>query len=161
MIDIKGGFQMDTRDFMRKFMKIAQDTIPSLAGRGLFMAGNELLRDGIKIPPQAPFREGHLRGSARTQGEGQVMHQLTSSEKKAFRAFKNEAAIWVLAGFNIDYAAKWHELSWIKSARINWTRTGAKLPGPKYLESKMAMFKDKYMKIAATAIRPENAPMIE
>lgn len=155
MIDIKGGFQMDTKDFMQKFLKIAQETVPSLAGQGLFRAANELLRDAIKVVPMAPFREGHLRGSARSQGEGQAMHQLTGTQKKAFRAYKTDAGIWILVGFNIEYAARWHELSRAKAAKINWTLPGS---GPKYLESKMAMFKDKYMKIAADFINPRNAP---
>lgn len=158
MIDIKGGFQMNTKDFMQKFLKIAQETVPSLAGQGLFRAGNELLRDAIKIVPRAPFREGHLRGSARTQGAGQAMHQLTSGQKKAFRAHKTDAGIWVLVGFNIEYAARWHEIDQMYSIWVKWTLPGS---GRKYLESKMAMFKDKYMKIAADFITPRNTAMIE
>ena len=129
----KSGFTMDFTKFNKGFGRIAKDTIPSEAGKGLFKAGNELLRDGIKVKPYAPFDKGDLRGSARVNNA-----EVTNGK------------ISVDAGFNIEYAAKLHELTPAQDSKTSWTLPGS---GRKYLESKMSMFKNKYMKIAADHIK--------
>lgn len=120
---------VDFSEFEKNFKKIVESVIPEEAGKGLFEAGNALLHDAIYEKPYAPFDEGHLRASART----------TKAEVK-------DGDISILAGFNIVYAARWHELSPAEDKRINWSLPGS---GRKYLESKMIQFKEKYMQIVA------------
>jgi len=105
--------------------------------KGLFEAGNELLLEAVKVPPQAPKLHGDLWGSRRTE---------TLKGTKP--------GMGIAAGFNMIYAARWHELTPAEDAKINWTRDkGAVSPGAKYLETKMWMFKDKYLKIIGEYLR--------
>jgi len=127
------GFTLDFTDFEKQFKVIVEKAIPQEAGRGLFKATNELLNDAITKLPYAPFDEGHLRGSARTD-----------------KANFEHGSISVTGGFNISYAGRWHELSLAEDIRINWTLPGS---GRKYLEIKMTMYKDKYMEITAEHIK--------
>jgi len=123
---------IDFMDFDRGFAKVAEKVSEKEAGKGLFKAGNELLRDAVKEIPYAPVDEKILIGSGRTN-----------------KAEVKEGEVSVAAGFNIIYAARWHELTPEEDSRINWTKPGS---GRKYLESKMARHKDKYMKIVAMHI---------
>lgn len=124
---------MDFSKFKEAFRKITEKTIPKEAGKGLFKAGNELLSDAIKKSPKAPFDEGHLRASARVD-----------------KAEVKRREISVDAGFNIEYAARWHEIPKGAEKNINWSLPGS---GRKYLETKMYQFKDKYMYIAALHVK--------
>lgn len=123
---------IDFMDFDRGFAKVAEKVSEKEAGKGLFKAGNQLLRDAEEEQPYAPYELGDLRGSGRT----------TKAEVK-------EGEVFVVAGFNIKYAARWHELTPEEDGKISWTTPGS---GRKYLESKMARYKDKYMKIVAMHI---------
>ena len=123
---------VDCSDFEKGFAKIIKKASDEEAGKGLFKAGNELLHDAINTQPFAPFDEGALRGSARTN----------KAEVK-----KDEVS--TVAGFNIVYAARWHELTPEEDSKISWSLPGS---GRKYLESKMVMFKEKYMGIVAKHI---------
>ena len=129
----KTGFFIDPDDFLKDFTKIVDSAIPELAGKSLFAAGNEWTRDAIVLPPQAPFKKGDLRGS-----------KIVEKAKKARKD------ISVKVGFNIKYAARQHEA---EPGEFNYTRTGAKNPGPKFLESKMVTKKNKYMYIVAETIK--------
>lgn len=123
---------INSKDFLKSFNAILRDRPPELVGPGLYKAANELLRDAIKVTPMAPFKEGHLRASARVD---QVKVEAND--------------ISIRAGFMIKYAARWHELTPAQDKRINWSLKGS---GRKYLELKMVMFKSKYMKIVAKHI---------
>jgi len=127
------SMSIDFKEFEKAFMKITKQASYKEAGKGLFKAGNELLRDAIYEQPYAPFDEGTLKGSART----------TKAEVR-----KREASVEV--GFNIEYAARWHELTPEEDSKINWTLPGS---GRKYLESKMVKFNKKYMEIVALHIK--------
>uniref|UniRef100_A0A6M3LWE9 Tail protein n=1 Tax=viral metagenome TaxID=1070528 RepID=A0A6M3LWE9_9ZZZZ len=127
------GFTLDFTDFEKQFKTIVEKAIPQEAGKGLFKAANELLNDAITKIPKAPFEEGHLRGSARVS-----------------KADITYNSVSIVFGFNIVYAARWHELSPAEDMRINWSLPGS---GRKYLEIKMTMYKDKYIWIAAEYIR--------
>ena len=126
------SMSVDFKSFEKGFKKIVKKASGEEAGKGLFKAGNELLRDAINEIPYAPFDEGTLRGSAR----------VTKAEIK-----KGEVS--AVAGFNIIYAARWHELTPEEDSKIAWTLPGS---GRKYLESKMARYKNKYMQIVAKHI---------
>lgn len=120
---------VDFSDFEKRFRALVEDAVPEEAAKGLFIAGNELLHDAIYEKPYAPFDEGHLRGSARVT-----------------KAEVSRNGISTQAGFNIVYAARWHELSPAEDSRISWTLPGS---GRKYLESKMVRNMRKYMEIVA------------
>ena len=137
---------IDTSDFDKGFAKIAKEC-PEEGGKGLFKAGNELLRDANKIIPTTPRDIGDLQGSGRTQGKS-GMHEIDQAQGAQAFMGKNEVSINV--GFNCIYAARWHELTPEEDRKINWTTPGS---GRKYLESKMVALKEKYMKIAADHIK--------
>ena len=126
------GMTVDYSDFEKGFKKIVKKVSYDESGKGLFKAANELLHDAINEEPYTPFDEGALRGSARTN----------KAEVKRGEAL-------VVTGFNIEYAARWHELTPEEDSKISWTLPGS---GRKYLESKMVKFKEKYMAIVAKHI---------
>jgi len=129
----KTGFFIDPDDFLKDFTKIVDSAIPELAGKGLFAAGISLIHDAKTLPPQAPFLKGDLWG-----------HGIVEKAKKARKD------VSVKVGFNKSYAARQHEA---EPGEFNYTRTGAKNPGPKFLESKMVTKKNKYMYIVAETIK--------
>lgn len=127
------GMTVDTRDFEKGLKKLVREIEPRETAKGLFQAGNQLLKDAIEERPFAPFDEGHLRGSARVD-----------------KAELTKTGAEVKAGFNIEYAARWHELTPEEDARINWSLPGS---GRKYLESKMQQYREKYMKIVGEHLK--------
>src|SRR4030042_5013618 len=127
------GMTVDFSNFEKGFKTIVEGAIPEDAGKGLFKAGNELLNDAITKRPMAPFDEGHLRGSARTEEAKIERNRITLN-----------------CGFNIVYAARWHELTPEQDSRINWSLPGS---GAKYLEIKLMVYKNKYMFMVAEHIK--------
>lgn len=124
----KSGFFLDTTSFDKEFAKVTKKTIPELTQKGLFNAANEALRDAVEEQPYAPWKLGNLAGS------------------KEVHAPKSPTDLAIEFGFNIVYAARLHEDG---KPGWNWTKPGS---GPKYLSTKLARFKDKYMKIVALTI---------
>jgi len=137
---------VDCSDFEKGLKKLVEKTIPPEVGKGLFKAGNELLRDANTIIPTTPREIGDLQGYARTQGQS-GMHEI--DQIQGAQAFMGKDEVSVNAGFNCVYAARWHELTPEEDRKINWTTPGS---GRKYLESKMVVLKEKYMKIVAKHI---------
>lgn len=128
-------FQFDTSEVDRGLKRLLDTAEPTATERGLVAAADELLHDAIYVSPQAPKDVGDLRGSARV---GKVEIAGGHAEIKA--------------GFNIEYAARWHE--WPEGKPVNWTTTkGAAHPGRKYLESKLFANRDKYMRIVGDFLR--------
>ena len=123
---------IDFSDFEKGLIKLVKESEPKATANGLFQAGGRLITDAIEMRPFVPFDEGTLRGSGRVDPP-------TTTPSGAE----------VVVGFNKEYAARWHELTPQEDAKINWTFDPGS-PHRKYLESKMAMFKEKYMKIVAT-----------
>ncbi len=130
------GMTIDITDFEQGFKALMFISTPETLARGMFAAGNALLRDSIEEPPQAPFKIGDLRASARVD-EAEVTGD----------------GLMTVVGFNIAYAARWHELSPADSEWINWTRTGAKQPGSQYLITKMARNSARYLAIVGEHLR--------
>jgi hypothetical protein len=143
---------LDTSDFAKGLKKLADQSVPKEVARGLFMAGNELLHDAIyEVKYTAPMKTGDLRGSARTQGgDGSLREQTGGEAPRGFKAYGSTGESSINAGFNIEYAAKWHEVK--DTTKITWTRTYSKDPGHKYLENKMRNAK-KYMWIVGEHLR--------
>ena len=132
----KGSIFFDTSEFDVKFGKVTKITIPNAIEKGLFNAMNELLADSINLPPQAPKDMGDLWGS-----------RIVEKPKKA------SGEMFVEGGFNIAYAHRHHE---VPPGTYKYTKTkGATQPGPKYMESKMVKFKDKYQGIVTDTIKKE------
>ena len=127
----------DFSDFRRRIDRLVRNDVPDDLERGLFKAGNELLRDAVTVAPGAPKLTGALWRSRMTK-----------------RPEGSEKGSGVEAGFNIVYGARWHELTPEEDATINWTRDkGANSPGRKFLETKLWMFKDKYIRTACNYLR--------
>lgn len=128
------GQTIDFSKFDRTFFPLVKIIFPTEAGKGLFEAANEMLRDGDNEPPQTPFKHGDLRGS-----------------KKVEKPKVTAGAISVEAGYNIKYATKLHESD---PAQYRFVpRKGILSPGRKWLETKMARHKEKYIKIAGLKIK--------
>lgn len=129
------GFYLDSTEFDKKFHQLVENAIPGDAQRGSVNAMNEVLRDSIELAPQAPKDIGDLWGSIAGTVKVETRHKLIS----------------VRGGFNIKYAHRHHEVA---PGTYNYTRTkGAVQPGPKFMQSKMMRYKNKYMKIIADTIR--------
>ena len=101
------GFTVDFSDFEKGFKKLVENSAPEALAKGMFQAGNALLKDAIYEKPMAPFKEGHLRGAAQVN-----------------KAKVSRGEIETEAGFNIVYAARWHELSPAEDARIAMDHSG-------------------------------------
>jgi len=108
--------------------------IPRHGDKGAFDAMNELLQDAVVHPPQAPKDIGDLWGSRIVEKAKGIAKEIITE-----------------GGFNIKYARRHHE---VPPGTFKYTLTkGASQPGPKFLESKMAQFKEKYAWIIAETIR--------
>ena len=129
------GFYLDSRDFDKKFAFLVKKAVPGAAGDGMVNAMNEILSDSITMPPQAPKEIGDLWGSIAGTVKLEVKYKILS----------------VIGGFNIFYAHRHHE---VEPGTYRYTTDkGAEKPGPKFMSSKMAMFREKYMGIVASEIR--------
>jgi len=129
------GFYLDTSDFDKKLDKLDKKIIPDATRRGLVDAMNELLRDSIEKPPQAPKEIGELWGSI----AGTV------------KAFIKRSVMSVIGGFNKIYARRHHEA---EPGEFKYTTDkGATQPGPKFMQSKMIQFKEKYFWIISETIK--------
>jgi len=120
------GMYMDTKEFAKDLLKITEKEIPGDIIKAYWELGWLIIGDAIKIEPTVPMKSSDLRGSGK----------VVVDEKK----------LEMKSGFNMIYAHRQHEgmKDW------NWTTPGS---GPKYLESKIAMFKNKYIKFLADRIQ--------
>jgi hypothetical protein len=127
------GMTIDMSDFEKGFKKLVENSIPPETEKGLVKAANALLTDAIEEAPQAPKKTGALWRS-----------------KHVNAVVVTQDDVSIEAGFNIIYAARWHEAE----AGINWTTNkGATNPGPKYLESKMARNAKRYLDIVGEYLK--------
>ncbi|OGD09404.1 MAG: hypothetical protein A2Y86_05320 [Candidatus Aminicenantes bacterium RBG_13_62_12] len=129
------GFSLDLSKFIAEFDRLRGD-MKANAKEGLFYAAAEMLHDSNTVEPKTPKLSGDLRGSWHAEGVSQGEDDFT-----------------VECGFNIEYAAAVHEMlqgneQW--GMVVQWSEPGS---GPKYLESKLAMFGKKYLKIALSFIQ--------
>jgi len=128
------GMTIDMSDFEKGFKALVDKATPEVLAKGIFASGNRLLQDAKNEAPQAPYLHGPLRRS------GKVEPPQTTKD-----------AVEIKVGFNIAYAARWHEaeagtMHFIGRKPINWTRKGSvQNPGPKYLESKMSRNSKRYL----------------
>jgi hypothetical protein len=133
-----GSFTLDMKEFDRRFDELNKTTIPGAGRRGAFKAASQLLLDADNIEPKTPLKEGMLKGSKTIEIEAQ-----------------EDGGAEIRAGYNIEYASYVHEMIPLESfgeKQITWTEPGS---GPKYLESKLTLYADKYLEIMAASIREE------
>lgn len=131
----KTGMCLDLSRFDKKFNNLVKSAMPDDAQKGLFNAMNELLRDSIEKPPQAPKDMGDLWGSTADTVKVERKHKLLMAS----------------GGFNIKYAHRHHEA---EPGEFEYTVSkGASQPGPKFMLSKMIQYDKKYMEIVAETIR--------
>lgn len=125
---------MDFSKFAKSFEDLTKVRMLKSAKVGEFEAANEVLSDSITKPPQTPKKTGDLWGARKVEAV---------KEKKG--------DISIVFGFNIFYATKQHEA---EPGTYKYTKTkGATFPGPKFMQSKMLIYRRKYMGIVAEAIR--------
>lgn len=142
-------FDIDFKDFEKKFNQIVKKIVPELAEKGLGRAGMQLLSDSVMQRPTVPHKEGWLRGSGSVFVQNELAGQSTSGKQgKAAKSHtepikRNE--IVAVVGFNTPYAARLHE-----HPEFRFKEPGA---GGKFLESKMSRFKKLYFRIIANSIR--------
>jgi len=151
------SFGFDFMDFNKKFFDYALKTAPGAAEKGMWEALRALKADCDNIIPKTPLLEGNLRGDHTLILEGittSKVEEKTGGKGKDHKRGGTQAAerfgakdIIAKLVFRMPYAAKWHEAV---NRKINWSEAGA---GPKYVESKMAAFKGKYLNIVATRIK--------
>jgi len=118
-------FTMDFRTFDKDLKKLLEKSAPKEIKRGLFKAASEMLHDADKKEPKTPFLKGDLRGA------------------KIVNVKETKNEIYSEQGYNIIYAAYQHEKE--KGPQSSYNLPGS---GPKFLETKMMQYKDKYVKIA-------------
>jgi hypothetical protein len=150
-------FNLDWTNFNERFLEYALKTAPEAAEKGMFEALSELKNDADNVTPKTPLLEGNLRGDVTLILEGITQSKIVEKSggkspghrKGGATAAERHGAKDIIAKivFRMPYAAKWHEAV---NKKVNWSEDGA---GPKYLESKLAMFKTKYMKIVAAAVK--------
>lgn len=132
---MKTGYYLDFSEHKAKLKRLTDVDFPNYIEKGLYNAINELLEDSKTKPPQCPRDIGDLH--AATAGTVQV------------KRTRND--ISVVGGFNKIYAKRHHEVA---PGTYKYTTTkGVTQPGPKFMQSKMAMYAKKYIGIVAETIR--------
>lgn len=130
-----GSFTLDLAQFDARFDEINRNAVPGAARRGAFKAASQLLLDADNIEPKTPLKEGMLKGSKTIEIEAQ-----------------EDGGAEIRAGYNIMYASFLHEMVTDDPTPKHWTEPGS---GPKYLESKLTLYADKYLEIMAASIQEE------
>lgn len=125
------AFTMDFSHFARDFDRITKKEVPADIEKAYWELGWRILKDANTKEPKTPRDIGDLQSSGMVK-------------------FNMKDDFELLAGFNKVYAAKWHELPKELAGDINWSLMGS---GPKFLESKMSMYKDDYVKFVADRIK--------
>ena len=150
------GMTLDIRDFEAGMRKLTDKAMPEHIAKGMFRAGAELLRDARVHAPQAPKDVGDLWGSASYEGKASVVERIgdTLEATPGFKPQETGNDVFMTVGFNIIYAARWHELDEETDSRIKWTTwKGASQPGRKYLEKKMVERREKYVGMIAAYLK--------
>jgi hypothetical protein len=128
----KGQYIWKYKDVNMRILFLANSLMPKDAQRGVRAGLNELRRDSFTKSPQAPFKSGDLRASAKVR-KVKIMPKTISGE----------------VVYNIRYAARLHEMEKYEKPTI---KAGVMNPGPKFLETKVVQFKQKYFEIIAKSL---------
>lgn len=119
---------LDFTEFDKGFDVFAAKYMDAAEG-GMREAIQELKIDSDTIVPRTPHLHGDLRGQYK------------------FEFMVKMAQLVGVIIYEMPYAARWHEAV---GMAIQWSEKGS---GPKYIESKMILFKKKYIGIIAGKMR--------
>lgn len=138
-----GSFEFDMTEFDKRFTKAALKTVPEALEDAMFAVLSEVKHDADTVQPKTPLLEGNLRGDYTFVLEGITKSRIASTGKKGGagpQPAERYGAKSIIAKiiFRMPYAAKLHEAV---GKKIAWSEPGS---GPKYLESKLSMFRRKY-----------------
>lgn len=125
----QGCIEYNASNFIGGFKKFTKQTVPDVAGKALFQTGWMVIRYANTKKPYTPTDKKDLRSSGRVE-----VHPVK---------------LELIVGFNKEYAAKWHEISPAKEKKVAWTLPGS---GRKYLESKLNMYRNDFVKFMAEFI---------
>lgn len=141
------SFDTDFSAFDRTFEQQSNNLL-SAAERGVGQAMMQLLNDCNMVEPQTPHAEGTLRGSGSAFVGKKLVGTTLKSEAAGTPSLENNVpdsdkkqTIFGVAGFNTPYAARLHE-----HPEFDFKEEGT---GGKYMESKINMFKEQYVKLVA------------
>jgi hypothetical protein len=139
------NIEFNDKDFQNNIKRFIHEVLPSRIEKALAVGAMALHRDCIMVAPTVPFKEGWLRGSGSIHVNGAFYHE-SQEGKQGFankdpEGQKGEAIV----GFNTPYAARMHE-----GVDYNFSETGS---GAKYLESKLSMFGNQYVKLMAEELK--------
>lgn len=156
------AFTLDMATFTKKFLEYATKTAPAAAEKGMFEALSALKNDADTVSPKTPHLHGNLRGDYTFILEGITQTMVSENSggddpdhrESGVSPTLNPNGITSMVVFRQPYAARWHEaeagtMHFIGRNPVHWSEAGV---GPKYLESKMSMFKEKYMSIVAARV---------
>ncbi len=142
-------FTIDFSDFAKKFKKIAEDVVPSLAEKGVGRATLQLLNDCVMEVPTVPLLESFLRGSGSAFVQNKLVAVSEHGKPRDAATVSTESIkpgdVVGMVGFNSVYAARQHE-----GIDFKFTEPSS---GPKYLESKLHRNKERYFSIIANTIK--------
>lgn len=124
-------FTVNTKDFDINFARITKKRIPESAARAAYIVAAMVISDSILIPPKVPHDKGYLVRSQKVEKP-----KIESGE------------ISIEEGFDAEYAAAVHE----RTGAVTWTEPGS---GPKYMETKLSEYRDKYMKRWAAEMKED------
>ena len=133
----KKGLTMDLTLFNKTFFPLVEKAIPNEAEKGVFKGANLILDKAEDQIPKVPRKIGDLRTS-----------------RKVEKVIVAPGMISATLGYNIEYAAKLHELPPEKSTRTNWSLPGS---GAKWLERSMLRNKDNAVKVITKHIEKARA----
>lgn len=138
------NFKIDASKFQGNMRQLVRQALPDAIVRGLGQAGQQLLRDAIMEEPTVPLKEGTLRAS----GSVTVLRPFEANDLNVTVPAGSYVAV---IGFNTPYAAYLHEGMRKDGSHVvvNWSEPGS---GAKFLESKLVMFKERYIQIVSDEI---------
>jgi len=139
---MKTEFILDFSDFNKKFANIIKHATPESTKIGIREALQALKLDADNIPPRTPHKEGHLRGSGKVKKIKILKKEIYGKIIYGGKGITDKGV-----AYDVRYARRWHEA---EPGTVKWSEKDV---GPKFLESKMIKFKNKYMKIVAEIIR--------
>ncbi|HOY09612.1 MAG TPA: hypothetical protein PLB05_06000 [Candidatus Omnitrophota bacterium] len=131
---------------LREFDELAM----SGAEEGIGAALLQLKHDSIMERPTAPIDEGFLRGSAsifvqnKEVEQPEIPGEKTDFKLRTFSMSLEDSKIIGVLGFNVPYAARWHEVP------ANFQEPSA---GNKYVETKMVLNRKIYKEIVINRIK--------
>lgn len=130
--DQGSGLNFDFVDFNLGFFNAAENLIPGITEKAVKAGLDAILIDANDIPPTVPHLTGHLKGTG-TAHDVEVTPELITGKVSFGSAAGGQGGA--------PYAVRWHE---VEPGTVYWSEPTA---GPKYLESKLVRFKDKYTTI--------------